>query len=184
MVRWGHTFFWLQSVALLLALALSLQLPCSLFFSSPISPCHRLAMPRGRGHGARRGNKRSMRSSYDPATTASCTGRSRSSSPNLPISRTSLVLADVDNGVLSGMPAAAQSVTTGADSPWLSEASLQQLLEVLQERVRTQVDANAAQIPQLIAQSSQTVPAATAPPPIVSPSTTQRPPGMCECKYK
>ena len=47
-----------------------------------------------------------------------------------------------------------------------------------------EVDANAAQIPQLIAQSLQTVPAATAPPLIVSHSATQRPPGMCECMYK
>ena len=83
--------------------------------------------------------------------TAIRTGRSRSSSLNPPVSRTSLVLADIGDGVLSGLPAAAQSVTTGVDSPRLSEASLQQLLEVLQERVRTQVNANAAQIPQLIA---------------------------------
>ena len=82
-------------------------------------------MPCLRDEGAEPDEEKSDPREARQLLTAIRTGRSHSSSLNPPVSRTSLVLADIGDGVLSGLPAAAQSVMTGADSLRLSEASLQ-----------------------------------------------------------
>ena len=72
-----------------------------------------------------------------------------------------------------------------ADSLWLSEASLQQVLEVLQKQVQTQVDANAIQIPQLLVSLRRLFLLQLFHFQLFLPcGATQRPSGMCECMYK
>lgn len=53
---------------------------------------------------------------------------------------------------------------------------MQQLLEVLQDQVRKQVDVNATQMLELIGQLLQTVSALPVPAPLILP-------GMCECMH-